>query len=161
MPQTVTLDELPAAIERIALAGLQELDRAGHVEAGTELGDRLASTQRYRTGRAAHSTTVTGRRPVAFDPGPSPNDQLAFYLPASRTELLQSAEDTIPKDPPGSKSHVIEAAGENPEGKPYPGFLERRFKAGEKAIKATESAEAKVAARADRRAERGLKRRGL
>ena len=161
MPQTVTLDELPAAIERSVLAAVSALDRAGHVEVGVALGDRIADSQRYRTGRAAHSTTVTGRRPIPFDPGPAPGDQLGFYLPASRTELLQSAESTIPKDPPGSDSHVIEAAGEFPEGKPYPGFLERRYRTGEKAIRATEADEHQVQARADRRAERALRRRGL
>ncbi len=157
-PQRVTLDQLPVVIDRFVQAGLDELFRAGKVEVGIELGDNWAEDQRYRTGRLAHSTSITGKQVIPFDPGPSPNDQLAFYLPASRTELTQAAESTIPPDAPGDPAHVIEFAGENPEDQAYASFIERRFRTGQKAIAKTEASEATIRTRSDRRAERALRR---
>lgn len=161
LPRTVTLDQLPNVIGMIVQGALDELSKAGKIEAGVHLGDVLAGTQRRRTGRAQASTTVVGRRPIGFDPGPSPGDALNFWPRASRTELMQSAESTIPRDPPASNAHVIQAAGSEPEDAAYPGFLEPRFRAGERSIAKTEAAETQIRIVADKRAIRALKARGL
>lgn len=155
---TVTPEELPGEIGRLVLIAHGAMLKGGKVEVTTELGDRASQTQRYDTGRAANSTTATGKNPTPYDPGPAPDDQPGFYLRASRTEIRQAAEATILNDQPQDPAHVIQAAGSDPEGEPYPGFLEKRYATGQKAIDATEREQPRVQAATDKRAAALLRR---
>lgn len=117
---------------------------AAKVEATIELGDRVAQTQRLKTGRLARSTQITGENVLPADPG------LGFHTPASRAELTQQATTRIPLDKPGAPAHVSEWAG-HAEGKPYGGFVEARFGTGETAVEATDADERAVLSRVEER----------
>lgn len=148
----VDIGQAGPAIEKAMMSLIDEGTKALKIEAGVELGDRLAHTQRRDTSRLSASTSVAGRQMVKHDPG------AGFHMPASRIELLQSAESTIPFDPPPADAHVSEGAGVL-EGQEYGGYVEARFKTAEKAIGAVEADTGGVISRAGRRAERALKGR--
>lgn len=161
MKREIELDQLGDFMAWLGKKALASMAGAGKIEATVECADQLSSNQQYRTGRAANSTSISGRRLRLHDPGPAPNDQFMFYLRASRTELEQEAESVIPPDSPQDDAHVVQAAGTDPEQQPYPGFLEIRFKAGRRSIAATEQAKPAIQKRADRRALQRLRSEGV